>query len=183
MCLQPLPPGTPSPGLEGWGLQLLPLLVHLLGERPPCQWPARCLPAACLAGAQDTQVAGSEVCSHLTWWSSLDPAPRPGRCVSATPSLCRTLTLRMSLLCPRWATPGLRPPKAVPLRDCRAGVRGGSCEWSLSEDTLGTGVGTAYAHSSHTPLPGAAPGTPVAQALRPWAPTSLPWQGLRPSCT
>ena len=30
---------------------------------------------ACLAGAQDTQAAGSGVCGRLTWWSSLDLGP------------------------------------------------------------------------------------------------------------
>lgn len=103
--------------------------------------------------------------------------------MSAPPSLCQKLTSRVSLLCPRWATPGLRPTKAAPLHSCQVSVWGRGCVWSLLEDTLGAGVGTACAHSSHTPFLGDTPGTPVAQALRPRAPTSLPWQGLHLSCT
>lgn len=103
--------------------------------------------------------------------------------MSAPPNVCQKLTSCVSLLCPCWGTPGLRPPEAAPLRSCRASVWGGGCAWSLLEDTLGAGVGTMCAHSSHTPFLGDTPGTPVAQALRPRAPTSLPWQGLCLSCT
>lgn len=42
-------------------------------------------------------------------------------------SECHTKSLHVSLLCPRWVTPGLRPPKAAPLHNCRASVWGGGC--------------------------------------------------------
>lgn len=98
-------------------------------------------------------MAGLESAAVPTWRSSPGSGPPAWeRCVSATPTLCQTLTLHMptAVVQWRWATPGLRPPAArpcVPLGEPRA--------WSwrvepLRGHTLALTWGLAACHEAPT---------------------------------